>query len=130
MMTFSIFLVCFYICIFVVGISILTKILPSYRRSEIKWLIVFITSICVISFCSLNVYILDSFDAKVLFSRWRFIGFAVIAQAWFFFLLQTFTNNKILRNPFFVVPVVCMMLSTVVIAIIPELGHFLTNNYE
>ena len=130
MMTFSIFLVCFYICIFVVGISILTKILPSYRRPEIKWLIVFITSICVISFCSLNVYILDSFDAKILFSRWRFIGFAVIAQAWFFFLLQTFTNNKILRNPFFVVPVVCMMLSTVVIAIIPELGHFLTNNYE
>lgn len=128
-MTLPIALVGLYICIFVVGIFLLLKIIPSFRRAEVKWLIVFIFAVCVISFCSLNVYVIDTFEAKVTFSRWRFIGHGVVAQAWFFFLLLTFTPLKILKSPLLVVPLVISMLITVSLAVIPGLSHWLVTDF-
>lgn len=129
-MTLSIIMVSFYICIFVVGVSLLSKILPNYRKPEIFWLIIFVSSVCVISFCSLNVYVIDSLELKVLFSRWRFIGHGVIGPAWFFFFMLTFSKKKIFRSPFLVVPVSIIMIVTVSLAVIPGLGDLLIKNFQ
>ncbi len=128
--TFPIVMVSLFICIFVVGVLLLIKILPSYRRPEIFWLIVFISSVCIISFSSLNVYFLSSFEAKASFSRWRYIGYAAIAQSWLLFLLFTFSKRKLIRSKWLILPVVLQMIITLAITLTPALSHLMVYDFS
>ncbi|MBX3033258.1 MAG: PAS domain-containing protein [Bdellovibrionaceae bacterium] len=78
------------ILIFVLGVAIFTRALPFRRRPEFFWLLMVAASLCVISFCSLNVYIQTSFEKMTLFSRMRFLGLAVLPVSWFLFILTAF----------------------------------------
>ena len=124
------FMMIIYVAIFIFGILLLSKITPSYRRSEIRWLMAFIAAICIVSFCCLNVYLFNSFEAKILFSRLRYIGYALIAQTWFFFLLINFSKIKFIKSPFFVIPMIVQMGVTVIFTIIPQTSHLIVFDFS
>jgi len=127
---FPMFMMITYVAIFIFGILLLSKITPSYRRSEIRWLMAFIAAVCIVSFCCLNVYLFNSFEAKILFSRLRYVGYALIAQTWFFFLLINFSKLKFIKSPFIVIPFIIQMAITVILTIIPQTSHLIVFDFS
>lgn len=118
------------ICIFVVGILLLTTVLPYRKRPEIRWLILLTVAFSIISFCSLNVYVQESLVNKTLFSRLRFLGLGIIAQAWFFFLVLIYSRNQFFRKPWVAAVAITPSLFTITFAIVPSWSHLITTNYE
>lgn len=106
------------ILIFILGVSIFTKALPYRKQSEFFWLLMVAASLCIISFCSLNVYVQTALEKKMLFSRMRFLGLSVLPAAWFLFILTAFKslNKKHLRciSVTILIPVGLTLLFTVV----------------
>lgn len=130
MFTFPTLILILNICIFVVGILLLTTILPYRKRPEIRWLIVLTVAFSIISFCSLNVYIQESLHNKTFFSRLRFLGLGIIAQSWFFFLVLIYSRNQFFRKSWVTALAITPSLITIVFAIVPKWNHFITTNYE
>ncbi|NUN06483.1 MAG: hypothetical protein HUU57_12060 [Bdellovibrio sp.] len=78
------------IAIFTVAVSLIVFVYPVRRWPLARWLIVFVGSLCLISFFSLSVYSQESFEIKVMFSRLRFLGLAILAPSWLLFLSTSF----------------------------------------
>lgn len=78
------------VAIFIVAVSLIVFVYPVCRWPLARWLIVFVGSLCLISFFSLSVYSQESFEIKVMFSRWRFLGIAILAPSWLLFLSTSF----------------------------------------
>jgi len=104
--------------------------MPYRRRPEVRWLILMTTSLAVISFCSLNVYIQESLQDKTLFSRLRFVGFSVLGQSWFFFLALTYTRYRFFRKTWVAVITLLPSLFTITFSLVPDWNHWLTRDYE
>ncbi|MCH2533642.1 MAG: ATP-binding protein [Bdellovibrionales bacterium] len=119
------------ICVFIVGVLLLIKVASiQQKRPEGRWLVLFVTSVCVISFFGLNVYIQESLESKEAFSRLRYVGHAIIAQAWFYFLTVAFSGRHILCKPWVIAISFAPSLVTVIFSIVPGLGDLLTTNYK
>ena len=120
-----------YICIFVFGALLFGKAFSSRNRVEIRWLLIFIGVICLISFCSLNVFIQDDVSQKAFFSRLRFLGFSIMGQTWFAFLLYTYGRSpKLLVNKILNIIVLIPALVTWALVLVPEWNDFFTKDYE
>lgn len=108
------------ISIFVVSVPLLLIVWRYRNRPEVQWLITLVMAFSIISFCGLNVYIQDSFETKALFYRLRFLGFAILGQAWFFFLALTYTELKFIKSKAFLVASLLPSVITISCVLIPE----------
>ncbi len=120
-----------YICIFIFGALLFGKAFSSRNRVEIRWLLVFIGVVCLISFCSLNVFIQDDLSQKAFFSRLRYLGFSIMGQTWFAFLLYTYgRSRKLLFNKVLNVIVLIPAMVTWALILVPAWNDLLTTDYE
>lgn len=119
-----------YILIFILGVLVLIKAFPSRKRIEIRWLLMFTAIICFISFCSLNVYVQDTMQNKILFSRIRFLGFSLIGQTWFFFLFHTYGKRNFFHKPWIALVSLAPAIITWTVILVPQLNEFFTYNYQ
>lgn len=120
-----------YICIFILGALLFGKAFSSRNRVEIRWLLVFIGVVCLISFCSLNVFIQNDLSQKAFFSRLRYLGFSIMGQTWFAFLLYTYgRGQKLLFNRILNVIVLLPALVTWALVLVPDWNELLTKDYE
>ena len=78
------------VAIFIVAVSLIVFVYPVRRWPLARWLIVFVGSLCLISFFSLSVYSQEAFEIKAMFSRLRFLGLAILAPSWLLFLSTSF----------------------------------------
>lgn len=86
------------VAIFIVAVSVAVFVLPFRKWGRAKWLLLFLTALCLISFNSLNVYIQKDFDTMVMFSRLRFLGLSILAPSWLLFLSTSFQTWRWLQN--------------------------------
>ncbi len=85
--------------------------------------------ICLIAFCSLNVYIQGPIENKAWFSRLRFLGFSTLGQSFFFFLIFTFRKPGFFHKPIVIAVSFIPALVTWMTVLIPSLNHFIITNY-
>lgn len=71
--------------IFIFSVLLLVQSWTYRRILQIRYLLGFMLALCLVSFFTLNVYMANSLEAKILFSRLRFIGLGLIAPTGFLF---------------------------------------------
>lgn len=86
------------LAVLVSGVMLLVRAIPEMRTPAIRWLCLLIFSFCVISFCTLMVYMQDDIEMKIYFSRFRFLTFGFLAPAWLLFLSATFKKWNLLQT--------------------------------
>lgn len=129
-MALSVMMIALNICIFIAGVMLLTRAFQDRDQPAVRWMILLVLSICVISFCSLNVYIVQPFDLKVAFSRLRFIGFALISPSWLMFLVATFGRwTWLLKKPVTAL-IFAPGLVTIALTLVPGWNDFHVRDFE
>lgn len=122
--------VLFYTAIFVTTVILITYAFPYRRLLSVRLMMGLAASFSIISFCALNVYILESFESKVLFSRLRFLGFSLLAPTWLLFILIAFNRFSFLKNKYFIGLLFSVPAISIFITIIPGLRHLLVTDFE
>lgn len=122
--------VLFYTAIFVTTVILITYAIPYRKLLSVKLMMGLVASFSIISFCALNVYISDSFEAKVLFSRLRFIGFSVLAPCWLLFVVTAFNRFNFIKNKYFVCLLFSVPAVTIVLTLVPSLRDLHVTNFE
>lgn len=68
------------------AVVVIIYMAPSRRMPAIRWLLILTVSFCVVSFCTLGVYISKELETQILFSRMRFLTLGWMPPSWLFFL--------------------------------------------
>ncbi|WP_168196586.1 histidine kinase N-terminal 7TM domain-containing protein [Bdellovibrio sp. ZAP7] len=117
-MAVSVLLVLLNILIFVTTVVTITYVIPYRKMAPIRWLLLLSASFCVVSFCTLVVYVSDDFHTKTLFARFRFFGLGLMTPAWLLFLSTVFgrwnwLQKRLVTGAVFL-PGVCTFLFTLI----------------
>lgn len=123
-------MVALYVINFVVGILLLSRAIQLRQAPESRWLIILTLAVSWIAFCSLNVYAQSSLEAKTYFSLLRFLGFAVLGQSWFFFLISLLRPRSIALKPLFVILAFAPAVVTWTLILVPRLNIFMAHSYR
>lgn len=102
---------------------VLVSALPYYKHAAVRWLMLLTFSFCTISFCTLNTYIVKDFDLTVLFSRSRFLGFALLGPSWLMFMSVIFQKWAWLSRKWVTAIIFTPALLTIIISMTPSLAH-------
>jgi len=121
--------VLFYTAIFITTVMLITYAFPYRKLLSVKLMMGLVASFSVISFCALNVYILDNFESKVLFSRLRFLGFSILAPSWLLFVATAFNRFNFLKNKFFICLLFLVPTVSVFLTLVPPLRHMLVTDF-
>lgn len=117
------------VAIFIVAFSLIVFVYPVRRWPLARWLIVFVGSLCLISFFSLSVYSQESFEVKGMFSRLRFLGLAILAPSWLLFLSTSFQTWTWLQRRGVVAVLFFPALITIACTLVPALQNHLIRDF-
>lgn len=118
------------IAIFVVACALLFLAFPLRRLAAGRWLLVLVGSFCVISFFSLNVFAQNSFELKTVFSRLRFLGFALLGPSWLLFLSSHYNRWSWLRKNWVVVLLFLPGLCTISFSLTSGLEDLIVRDFR
>lgn len=123
-------IISFFILVFTLSLFVFVSTFRGRKQLEIKWLLTLTAAICFVTFCSLNVYVQGSLESKVMFSRLRYLGFSIVGQTFFFFLIHTFKKPGIFHKPFVIGLSFIPSLMTAIVVLSPSLSHLMVKDYQ
>lgn len=130
MMAFPTLFITLNVAIFIVAVSVAVFVLPFRKWGRAKWLLLFLTALCLISFNSLNVYIQKDFETQVLFSRLRFLGLSILAPSWLLFLSTSFQVWRWLQNRAAVVVLFAPAFFTILFSVLPPFQNLIITDFS
>ncbi|WP_291516642.1 histidine kinase N-terminal 7TM domain-containing protein [Bdellovibrio sp. ArHS] len=125
----STLLILLHVLIFFVSVIVIAFIFPIRRWSLVKWLIVLLSSFCLVSFFCLSIFAHHEYDLKVLFSRLRFVGLAILAPSWLLFLSSNFQKWKWLRRREVIILLYAPALVTAICAVWPAFQDLILTDF-
>lgn len=115
--------------VFVFAALVFALVTVSRPLPSARWLTLLLAAFCWMSFCTLNVYAQDNQEIESLFLRLRFIGLALLAPTWIFFISTNYARWLWLRKPIAKFILFAPSSITILFAIVPSLQHFLIKDF-
>ncbi|MFM6929594.1 MAG: histidine kinase N-terminal 7TM domain-containing protein [Bdellovibrio sp.] len=129
-MNISVLLVLLNVLIFVATVVTITYVVPHRKLPPIRWLLLLSASFCVVSFCTLVVYVSDDFQTKTLFARFRFFGLGLMTPAWILFLSTVFGRWKWLQKKYVTALILLPGICTFLFTLTPPLQNLVITHFE
>lgn len=118
------------VAILVTTMMVLIYAFPFRKHLSVRLLIALTVCFCWIAFCALNVFILNSFEGKVLFSRLRFLGFAPIGATWLLFISTVFERWKWLHKKWVMIALFLPSCATILFTLVPQWQHLVLTDFS
>lgn len=131
------------ILVFIAAIIALIYMASLIKHQSYPWLVLLTVSFCVVSFCTLGVYIARDFEVQVMFSRMRFLTLGFLAPGWLMFLSSIYQRPKWLQKSLLAYGLFIPGLITAIMTLHPiwrelivtdftpvEIGHFTVLKYS
>lgn len=109
---------------------VLFRSLAYWKLPAVRFLI--LVNLCFgwIAFCALNVFTINDFELKVLFSRLRYLGLAPIAPCWLYFMCVVYGKWSPLRNRAVLIAMFVPTIITWAAVLIPSLNSHMIAQVE
>ena len=118
------------ILIFIFAVATWIEVFPHRRLRSTRWLLLLNYCFCVISFCTLLVYVSSDFELKKEFSILRFLGLGVVGPTWLMLLSTVFQKWTWLQKKWVIGVLFLPGAITLTVTLIPQLNHLLVQAYE
>lgn len=126
---FSVLFIVLNVAIFFVAVSLIVFVYPIRKWLLAKWLIIFLASLCLISFCSISVYANHIYEIKVMFSRLRYLGLAILVPSWLLFLSAAFQSWRWLHKRGVVALLFAPAVGTIFCTLFPPYRDLVIKNF-
>lgn len=100
------------------------------RLRSIRWLLILSFSLLVSSFCSVNVYISQNFEQKVLFFELRVLATVFFVPIWLYFISSVFERWEWLHKKWVMTVVFLPCLVNFIMLLIPSTQQMLFTNFR
>ncbi|MEA9357246.1 ATP-binding protein [Bacteriovorax sp. PP10] len=97
---------------------------------SIRWLTILVSSFCVVSFCTLGVYIARDIETQIIFSRMRFLTLGLLAPSWLMFLSSIYQKPKWLQRPITSLIIFTPGLISTVLTIVPSWRDYILKDFS
>ncbi len=128
-MAISITLLLLNILVFMMAMVVLIYAIPSRQLPPIRWLLVLVGSFCVVSFCTLGVYMSKNLEVQILFSRMRFLTLGLLPSSWLLFIGTVYGRWNWLQKKWVTAIIFLPGIMTSVFTLIPRTRNYVTTNY-
>lgn len=125
----GIFIVLLNLSVLAAGVMLLAKAWSGLKSATLRWMSLLVFSFCVISFCTLMVYIQTDFEQKVFFSRMRFLTFGFLAPVWILFLTSTFKRWNWLHKSWMQVLLLTVPAVTMILTALPTTREWVVQGF-
>lgn len=115
---------------FMMAVVVMIYIFPSHKLPPMRWLLLLITSFCIISFCTCGVYISKYFEAQILFSRMRFLALGILPSSWILFFSSVYGKPRWLQNKWVIGVILAPGLITTLMTLIPSLRDLIATDFS
>lgn len=115
---------------FIVAMVVLNYFFSSRGLAPVRWMLLLVSSFCVISFCTLGTYISRDFETQILFSRMRFLGLGPLASIWFLFVLSLYGRWEWGKSRWFSGVIVAPGIVTVLLTLVPAGRDFIIRDFQ
>lgn len=129
-MTIPIILLLCNILVFITAFVSLSYMITSWRQPSVRWLIILVGSFCVVSFCTLGVYIVRDVEIQILFSRMRFLTLGLLPPSWLLFLTSVYQRPKWLQRPIISFLIFLPGLVTSLLTVVPYWRDYVAFNFS
>lgn len=118
------------ILIFIFAVATWIEVFPHRKLRSTRWLLLLNYCFCVISFCTLLVYVSSDFSSKKEFSIFRFLGLGIVGPTWLLLLSSVFQKWTWLQKKWVVGILFLPGLVTLTVALLPQLNHLLVQAFH
>jgi signal transduction histidine kinase len=129
-MSYTGFLMSLYIAIFAVTWLVFVYAFPLRKLVATRMLMLLTFSFCVISFCTMNVYVSHDFALKILFSRLRFLGLPLLGPCWLLFLSSVFDRWLWLQKKSTLCLIFLPSAVTILLTLFPPLQNLVLTDFQ